>query len=91
MIPLVAMPIVRTRCDAMRSGSARHRVAKMFICALQMPITTHTYTTVQRAASTDGVLDDVAKGKGKRERRATAQLPSAARPPQSRLPPVPCG
>ena len=41
---------------------ARDRVAKMFTSALHMPVNTHTCTTLQRAASIDGVLDDVAEG-----------------------------
>ena len=34
----------------------------MFTCDLHMPVNTHIHTTVQRAASTGGVLDDVADG-----------------------------
>ena len=41
--------------------SACDRVAKMFICALHMPVNTHTCSVTQRAASVGGVLDDVAK------------------------------
>ena len=34
----------------------------MFTCALNMPVSTHTYATTQSAASVGGVLDDAANG-----------------------------
>ena len=41
---------------------ARDRVAKMFICALNMPVNTHTCTSYSARRRIGGVLDDVAKG-----------------------------
>ena len=62
----------------------RVTVSQKCLHALNMPVSTHTYTRVQRAAR-------VAAACSTTPPEAPAPLPPAARLPPSRPPPVPCG